>query len=580
MTRSLAVQPPAEKAAIGRKTACPGAKGPGASAIAIGAIALAAAVAAVSPGRLTAQTAATGAGASEPGDWWRSTVCYEVFVRSFQDSDGDGVGDLRGLIDRLDYINDGDPATSDDLGAGCIWLMPVNESPSYHGYDVTNYFAVNRDYGTEADFRRLADEAHRRGIRILFDLVLNHTSSEHPWFRQALLDPASAYHDWYRWAPAPQPSPGWQAPTWHRNPYRDEFYYGLFWSGMPDLDLANPAVTAEAGRIARFWLDSMGVDGFRLDAVAHFFEGADGEWKSVPAVHPWLRDYQDALEAMDPAVFTVGEVMDSIGAILEYYPDQLDSYFMFGLSDAILGAVRSGSKSTLEAQVGRLERTIPDHRYATLLRNHDQTRTMTDLHGDEPRARLAATLLLTLPGFPFVYYGEELGMTGDKRRGDIRLRTPMPWATRPGLGFTSAMPWEPPHPDSLTANVEAQSDEPGSLLNHYRALIHLRTGSAALGRGDFLPLDTGSDTVMAFVRRAGDETALVVANLGSRPLESVRLTLPAEAMAPGRYTISPLLGAGNAARVSVGADGRVAGRFPAGGVGGLEAVVFRVDPEG
>lgn len=262
------------------------------------------------------------------GGWAGSGVCYEIFVRSFSDSDGDGVGDFNGLTSKLDYINDGNPSTRKDLGANCIWLMPIAQSPSYHGYDVTNYYEVNRDYGTLADFKRFMSEAHRRGIRVLVDLVLNHSSSEHPYFQSALLDSASPYRDWYLWSPTQKKAKGWDAPVWHRSPFRDEYYYGLFWSGMPDLNLGNPTVKAETERIARFWLNGMKVDGLRLDAVGHLFEAPDTV-RNASANNPWLRDYEAALERIAPGSFTIGEVTyDKPEEILRYYPDQLDSYFI------------------------------------------------------------------------------------------------------------------------------------------------------------------------------------------------------------------------------------------------------------
>ena len=216
-------------------------------------------------------------------DWGKGGVCYEIFVRSFYDSDGDGVGDIRGMTEKLDYINDGNPSARRDLGANCIWLMPVAQSPSYHGYDVTNYYQVNRDYGTNEDFKRFMDEAHKRGIRVIVDLVLNHSSSEHPYFQAALLDSSSQYHGWYSWSPAQRRGIGWEAPVWHRNPFRDEYYYGLFWGGMPDLNLANPAVKEEALKISSFWLNDMkayyfsqreaaGLNPLDRDAFEHEFE--------------------------------------------------------------------------------------------------------------------------------------------------------------------------------------------------------------------------------------------------------------------------------------------------------------------
>jgi alpha-amylase len=512
--------------------------------------------------------------APRPGfDWRTGGVCYEIFVRSFHDSDGDGVGDLAGLIEKLDYINDGDPTTSDDLGATCIWLMPVSPSPSYHGYDVTNYYQVNREYGTNEDFRRLTAEAGRRGIAILVDLVLNHMSSEHPIFRSALLDPASPYREWFRWSPIQRSTDEWSGAVWHRVPDREEYYYGLFWHGMPDLNLAEPAVRAEVERIARFWLEEMGVAGFRLDAVGHFFEDGD-RIRHGPGTHAWLRDYHAALRTIRPDVFTVGEVWDSIGGILPYYPDQLDSYFAFEVSDALIEGVRTGSGERLMAAVSRMQREVPGNRWAIFQRNHDQTRTMTELGGDAARARLAATLLLTLPGLPFVYYGEELGMTADKP--DPRLRTPMHWALRPAAGFSTAMAWEPLQPDSFTANVEVLERDPSSLLHHYRRLVHLRNGHPALGPGDFVPLETGDPGVLAYLRRAEGRVVLVFANLRPEPASGRRVSSSAAVLPPGRYSARSLFGRGVASTLRAGDDGRIAGWMPVRSLAPHEAVVVEL----
>lgn len=489
-------------------------------------------------------------------EWSRSGVCYEVFVRSFYDSDGDGTGDLRGLIQKLDYINDGRAESQRDLGATCIWLMPVAQSPSYHGYDVTNYYEVNREYGTNAEFKELVAEARKRGINILVDLVLNHSSSEHPYFKSALQDPNSAYRDWYTWSPTERKMPGWEATTWHRAGSRNEFYYGLFWSGMPDLNLANPAVRAEAEKIARFWLEEMDVAGFRLDAVGHFFEDG-GQWKHAPGVYPWLRDYNAALKRIKPDVYTVGEVWDSMGAVLKYYPDQLDAYFAFEVADAVFDAARAGSGQRLIAAVERAQSEIPDGRWGMFLRNHDQTRTLTELNGDVARNKLAVSILLTLPGLPFVYYGEEIGMTGAKSSGDPRLRTPMQWSRKPAAGFTTGTPWEPLPADSFTANVEVLESDPASLLNLHRKLIHLRTAHPALGAGDFFALTANAPAVLAYLRRANGRTALVIANLGQTPLTNVAVSSARAALPAGRYRAHTLFGDARDSALRVPGNGRI-----------------------
>ena len=430
------------------------------------------------------------------------TVCYEVFVRSFYDSNGDGIGDLRGLTQKLDYIS--------GLGADCVWLMPVAESPSYHGYDVTDYYKVEPDYGTNDDFKAFVAAAHKRHIRVLVDMVLNHTSSEHPWFQEALRDTAAPHRAWYRWSQtAPPPPPG---NNWHHSPVRDEYYFGLFWSGMPDLNYETPAVLDEMKRVAQYWLKDMGVDGFRLDAVRHLVEQGD-QVSNTPQTHAVLRDYGSYVRSIAPQSYTIGEVWDSTGAILPYYPDQLDAYFAFPVSEALMEAAKTGKAGHLLSEVTRFQSAVPAYRWAPFQRNHDQTRTLTALGNDVAGAKLAATILLTLPGVPFVYYGEEIGMTGDKP--DERLRTPMQWALAPAAGFTTGKPWEALQADSFTANVAVESRDTASLLNLYRRLMHMRATNSALRNGELVPVETGNESLLAYIRRNSTHAMLVVANLGS-----------------------------------------------------------------
>lgn len=491
-------------------------------------------------------------------DWRRGGVCYEVFVRSFQDSDGDGIGDLRGLTRRLDYINDGDASTREDLGADCIWLMPVTQSPSYHGYDVTDYREIESDYGTDADFRELVAEAHRRGIHVVIDMVINHSSREHPWFRSALTGPDSPYRDWYRFADRPGPDNEFGDNNWHSSPVRDEYYFGFFSGSMPDLNWENPAVRAEMERIATFWLDTVGVDGLRLDAVRHLMDDAQGRTTNVPRTHVMLREYGEYVRTHHPDAFTIGEVFDSTDALVPYYPDQMDSFFAFQVSNGILASVRSGVAAPFIDAVTHAQAVLPEGRWSPFLRNHDQSRTMTWLNGDVAGAKLAAGLLLTLPGTPFVYYGEEIGMTGDKP--DPRIRTPMQWSHAPTVGFTTGAPWQALSNDS-TVTVESQASDPSSLLTLYRDLIHVRSGSAALRTGDFLPLDAANDAIAAYLRKAGDDVVLVVANLG-RSAVTPALTSSAGTLPAGSYEVRSLLDGPDAAGLGVGADGRMRGYAP------------------
>jgi alpha-amylase len=519
-----------------------------------------------------AQAPAQGVSAST-SDWKRGAVCYEIFVRSFYDSDGDGIGDLKGLIEKLDYINDGTPEMRRDLGARCIWLMPVAASPSYHGYDVKNYYRVNPEYGTNEDFKRLVAEAHRRGIRVLVDMVLNHASSEHPYFKDALLNPSSPYRDWFRWSTKPETKGPWGQEAWHRSPVREEYYYGVFWSGMPDLNYDHPAVREEAKKIATFWLAELGADGFRLDAIPYLVEEGT-RLAGAPGTHAFLREYGAHVRQVAPNAYTVGEVWDSVAAMLPYYPDQLDAHFAFAASDALLESVRTGSARKLFQPYMQLQRALPAERWSPFLRNHDQTRTMTELGGDVAPAKMAVTLLLTLPGLPYIYYGEEIGMTGNKP--DPRLRTPMHWTRGPAAGFTRGAAWEPLQPDSMTANVEAQDADPNSLLNLHRRLIHLRGTNAALGAGELVPLAATNDGVAAFLRRDGERAVMVVANLGATPLVGVTIASGDRVMPAGRYALNSLLGGPAAQALRVRSNGRIQGYAPLPSLGAMQIHVFEL----
>ena len=509
--------------------------------------------------------------------WTRGATCYEVFVRSFKDSDGDGIGDITGLISRLDYINDGDPRSTRSLGARCIWLMPIAESPSYHGYDVADYYRVNRDYGTNDDVKRLVREAHKRGIHVLVDMVLNHASITHPYFVAALHDTASVYRNWFRWsATKPAELNPWGYSNWHRSPVRDEWYYGFFSDSMPDLNYTFPPVREEAKKVAAYWLNEMGVDGFRLDAIPYLVEEG-AVINHSPGTHAVLREYGAYVRSAKPTSFTIGEVSDSTKEMLGYYPDQLDAYFAFEVADSLISAVRTGSAKGLLSPVLRLQRDAPRGRWSPFLSNHDQPRTRSKLDGDTARTRLASFLLFTMPGIPFVYYGEEIGMTGPKP--DRRIRTPMQWSRSRGAGFTTGTPWESLQPDSLSVTVESQDRVQSSLLNQYRRLIHLRERNPALGNGVLLPLTASNDAVTAYARREGNRVVIVVANLGATALRGVQITAPAGMLPAGRYRPRSLFGGAPFAPLRVNADGSLEGYVPFGVLAPLTGYLFELAPD-
>jgi len=460
------------------------------------------------------------AGALPPGTpHWSEVVWYEVFVRSFQDSDGDGVGDLRGLVERLPYLS--------GLGVGGLWLMPIYPSPSYHGYDVTDYYAVNPEYGEEADLRELVERAHGLGIRVILDFVPNHTSDAHPWFRAALAGD-EAFRAYYRFELDPPPMRGTRGGNaWHLAPDGTS-YLGLFSEHMPDLNLANHAVTAELQAAALHWLE-LGVDGFRVDAIQHLIEGPGGRISNTPETYEWVAAFEAYVHEVAPHAFLAGETWTEMPAIVRYHTVAgLDMSFDYPLWKVLLSGLQSRSAADLAYTLAQERTLYPDGAVrGTFLDNHDQTRLATRLsipRRDEARLKLAAGLLLTLPGTPFIYYGGEIGMPDGPGTLDVEKRTPMRWTAvdASGLfGFSTARPWTDPGPGIPGVSVAEQDTDPTSLLNYYRRLTALRNSHAALRSGDWSVVPPGSSrAVLALVRTApGGERLLVLANLSARAVE-------------------------------------------------------------
>ncbi len=460
-----------------------------------------------------------------PG-WWRRSVFYEVFVRSFQDSNGDGVGDLKGLIQRLDYLNDGNPATSNDLGVTALWLMPVFRSPSYHGYDTTDYYNINPAYGTNQDFKRLLREAHRRGIRIIIDYMINHTSSKHPWF-QASKSKKSSYRNWYVWR---RTNPGWTQPwgsgqVWHS--IQHEFFYGIFWGGMPDLNFRHPPVREEMLKIAKHWI-RMGVDGFRLDAARYLVaNGAGPKQSDQPQTHAYWKAFRRTVKKMSPPTALIGEIWTQGSNIAPYCRgDEMDQSFHFSLASAMKSAAASMTAKPLWRVLS--QKDIPMKCWATFLSNHDQERIMSQFHGNMRMMRIASAMLLTLPGTPYVYYGEEIGMTNGSKRHDEAKRTPMAWNASKHGGFTTGKPWYPLVSHKKN-NIASQTGKADSLLSWYRRLIRLRHRYHALSLGSLVrvPLQgKGKEAVVAFVRHHPSQRILVIMNLEDQSKAAVQITLP------------------------------------------------------
>ncbi|HEX7950719.1 MAG TPA: alpha-amylase family glycosyl hydrolase [Candidatus Limnocylindrales bacterium] len=489
---------------------------------------------------------------------WNERVWYELFVRSFADGNGDGVGDFRGLTTRLDYLNDGNPATTSDLGIGGIWLMPIMESPSYHGYDVVDYRKVERDYGTNADFKAFLAAAHKRGIRVIVDMVLNHTSSQNAWFTDAVA--GGPRRDWYVWATS---NPGWPSPVGDGDPWRlasnGQWYYGAFSESMPDLNLRNADATAAVTEIARFWLTEMGVDGFRLDAARDLIEDGPQAQVNTPETLAWLARFKQAVNAAKPDAMTVGEVWDLSRIAGSYVPRSVDLTFNFGLAEAVGTAVRVEDSSPLETALNETIASWPANQDASFLTNHDQERIMSKL-GDVAAAKLAAFSLFTEPGVPFVYYGEEIGMTG--RKPDERIRTPMQWSgDAPAAGFSTGAPWEPLAEDWQTQNVASESADPTSLLSTYRELIALRASQPALRDGTTSVVAGGSHKIAGWLRTTPAETLLAVLNLDTKPVDEYALSLASGPLCgPTTATLVSTVG-GDPAATLVGPRVNAAGGF-------------------
>ncbi|MDX2077301.1 MAG: alpha-amylase family glycosyl hydrolase [bacterium] len=461
--------------------------------------------------------------------WWNDRVFYEIFVRSFQDSDGDGIGDFQGLISRLDYLNDGDPTTKNDLGVTGIWLMPIMPSPTYHGYDVTDYYGINPEYGTLADFELFIEEAHKRGIAVIIDMVINHTADDHPWF-QASKAGDEKYSSWYVWE---DENPNFKGPdgqtVWHTA--NDRFYYGLFEGGMPDLNYENPEVTAEMYEIGRFWLEDIGVDGFRLDA-AKFIIAEGTAQSNTRSTRDWLTAYRDYLRTVKPDVLILAEIWDSVYEVAQYIPESVDVAFEFDLARSLVRGASLGVPSgTLEA-LNNMLTNYPFGQYATFITNHDQNRVMSEVQNDIDAAKVASSVLLTFPGIPFLYYGEEIGMVGVKPDPDIR--TPMQWESSANGGFTTGTPWRPVNADVLEGvNVAAQKLDLSSLFNHYKSLIQLRNNHEALRLGNLTLIEeTGVNGVIAFIRHTENEQILVIINMRPRNSDTYAISVDSSILNP------------------------------------------------
>ncbi|WP_304238304.1 alpha-amylase family glycosyl hydrolase [Jiulongibacter sediminis] len=447
-------------------------------------------------------------------------VFYEIFVRSFADSDSDGIGDLKGITSKLDYLA--------ELGIDGLWLTPIFHSPSYHKYDVKDYYRINGSYGTEEDLKELLDAAHERGIKVILDLVLNHTSSSHHWFREAATNPASKYREYYYWL-TPKviqekgvaerratDDSGVKFP-WHWPRQRSkEKYFGMFWKEMPDLNLNSQALQNELITMAKFWLGK-GVDGFRLDAAKHLFPF----WEPQSKTLEFWSTFKNALEADFPEVYLVGEVWDAPEVVAPYF-ESLQANFNIDLSYDLKTILKEGKDSVgliskLKQAHVQYEEVNPYFMDCTLLSNHDQDRISSVLKGDEKKLKVAANLLFTLPGLPYLYYGEEWGLKGLKP--DEYLREPMPW------GDDSQTRWIDQRHNKRFDHKQATAD-PDSIFQHYKRLIALRKSIPALAQcigSNLEEVENENTNLLIFKRMHETGDVLVIQNLSARPFKVNKL---------------------------------------------------------
>ena len=484
---------------------------------------------------------------SDPSPWWKSGVIYQIYPRSFYDSGGDGVGDIPGIIEKLDYLS--------FLGIDAIWLSPINTSPMYDsGYDISDYYAIDPVFGTAGDFDRLIGEAHARGIRIIMDLVLNHTSYLHTWFLSSRSSRSSPARDWYIWRDSDhgRPPNNWRSAfggsAWKWDDMTCQYYLHSFLEEQPDLNWRNDGLKAAVFRMIRYWLDR-GVDGFRLDVVNWLMK--DRKFRNNPTVpglpflqkhrydrnrpqtHGLLRELRLLLDEY-PDRMAVGEVFTlppgdpSLAAsFLGNGSDELHLAFDFSLM------YRPWNARSFYRALRRWTRAVPENGWPChVLSNHDQPRSMSRYghEGDgEKRARVAATLLLTMKGTPFIYYGEEIGMKNRRvPRCDMRdplgkrywplfagrdpARTPMQWSPAENAGFTAGRPWLPVGVDYLHVNVEAEREDRYSILNFYRSLIQVRKSTPALRMGSWHPVLKGHHGTIGYYRSHENRVTFVALN--------------------------------------------------------------------
>ena len=465
--------------------------------------------------------AAANTGSALPAGW-QNGAFMQIFVRSYQDSDGDGIGDLRGLIQRLDYLK--------ELGVSGLWLMPVTKSQDRdHGYAVADYRQIEPRYGSLADFDELLGQAHARGIGVIVDHVINHSASENPLFVNARSGASNAYRDWYVWQGL-KPT-GWQ--IYGGDPWRGSsgnFYFAPFWDQMPDLNLQNPLVVAWQHDNLRFWMNR-GVDGFRFDAVGNLVENGPGAWENQPQNYALLRSARQMMNGHSQRFLVCEGPSDPSG-----YAAACGSAFAFNNTANLFGAARGDARAV--RAVASYHQTAPAG-ISTMLSNHDSfagQRAFDQLGGNLAQYKLAAATYLLQPGTPFIYYGEEIGLAGGAAlSGDAKLRTPMSWTgSAANAGFTTGTPYRSLSGNLASHNVAAQTADPDSLLAFYKAMLALRNTLPAVKAGSYDAVAVAG-SVLSFQRRLGADRVVVVINYGSAVATATLTSLPANAALAPAY---------------------------------------------
>jgi maltose alpha-D-glucosyltransferase/alpha-amylase len=489
--------------------------------------------------------------------WFKNAVFYEVYPRAFADGNGDGHGDLRGLITKLDYFR--------DLGVDCLWLQPIYPSPLVDdGYDIADYYNVHPDYGTLDDFKTFLSEAHARGLRVIADLVLNHTSDQHPWFQAARASKDSPYRDYYVWSDTDQKFGeariiflDTEASNWTWDAAAGQYYWHRFYSCQPDLNYDNPAVRAEMLRVMQFWLD-LGIDGFRADAVPYLFEREGTNCENLPETHAYLKELRRFMDQHYPGRILLAEANQWPQEVRPYFGDgdEFHMAFHFPVMPRIFMALAQADRTPIVDILSATPAIPANCQWCTFLRNHDELtlemvtpeerefmwqtfapqprmrlnlgirrRLAPLLGGDRRKIELLSSILFTLPGSPTLYYGDEIGM-GDNIWLDDRdgVRTPMQWDGGQNAGFSAAPPeklYASPVDDErfsyLSVNVAAQRADPDSLWNTLHRMIAVRKQEPAFGCGEcqFLPIENRA--VLGLVRTCDGQRALALHNLSANP---------------------------------------------------------------